>query len=44
MNGEFLFPAVMLPEVVLGGGYQVERLHAPDNNLEAVFRYLVQER
>jgi len=33
-----------LPELVLGGGFAVERLHAPDNNLEAVFRYLVQER
>jgi len=30
-----------LPEVILGGGFQIERFHSPDNNLEAVFRYLV---
>jgi ABC-2 type transport system ATP-binding protein len=33
-----------LPGLILDGGFAVERLHAPDNNLEAVFRYLVNER
>ena len=33
-----------LPGLVLDGGFAVERLYAPDNNLEAVFRYLVNER
>jgi ABC-2 type transport system ATP-binding protein len=32
-----------LPEVVLDGGYEVEAVESPDNNLEAVFRYLVEE-
>lgn len=30
-----------LPRIVLADGYRVEELDSPDNNLEAVFRYLV---
>ena len=30
-----------LPRVVMADGYRVEELESPDNNLEAVFRYLV---
>lgn len=30
-----------LPELALSGDYTIESLNSPDNNLEAVFRYLV---
>ncbi|MBB6049548.1 ABC transporter ATP-binding protein [Armatimonas rosea] len=30
-----------LPKIALAGNFQIERFHSPDNNLEAVFRYLV---
>jgi ABC-2 type transport system ATP-binding protein len=30
-----------LPDIVLSGGFNVESFHSPDNNLEAVFKYLV---
>lgn len=30
-----------LPGVVLDGGFAVESFHSPDNNLESVFKYLV---
>jgi ABC-2 type transport system ATP-binding protein len=30
-----------LPELVVRHGFKVEQLHSPDDNLEAVFRYLV---
>ena len=30
-----------LPELALSGDFTIESLHSPDNNLEAVFRYLV---
>ena len=29
------------PDIVLSGGFVVESFHSPDNNLEAVFKYLV---
>jgi len=29
------------PEIVLAGGFAIESFHSPDNNLEAVFKYLV---
>jgi len=32
-----------LPEFVLSEGFVVHRFESPDNNLEAVFRYLVGE-
>jgi ABC-2 type transport system ATP-binding protein len=30
------------PDVVLANGYEIESFHSPDNNLEAVYKYLVQ--
>ncbi|WP_309710158.1 ABC transporter ATP-binding protein [Armatimonas sp.] len=30
-----------LPQLVISGGFLIERFHSPDNNLESVFRYLV---
>jgi ABC-2 type transport system ATP-binding protein len=31
-----------LPELVLTGGFRIDEFHSPDNNLEAVFRYLTE--
>jgi hypothetical protein len=30
-----------LADIILDGGFEVDVFQAPDNNLEAVFRYLV---